>query len=406
MSVVKYVLIIPDGASDEPIEELGGKTPLMAARKPNIDRLAKEGICGWVLNVPDGMYPGSDVCILSILGVNPAAPGVYTGRAPLEAASMGIEMDDTDVAYRCNLVKVEDGIMVDYSAGHIPTEEAKRLIQRLNDEIKEEQIKFYPGVSYRHIMLWKNGCSNVKTTAPHDITGQPVEPYLPKGECAGKLIDIMNKSREILKGERANMIWLWGQGSKPKLPSFYSRFGIRGAVISAVDLVKGIGKLMGLEVLNVPGVTGYIDTNYEGKAEYAIRYLNEKGDFVLIHVEAPDEAGHNGDYKAKIQAIEDIDSKIVKRILDWAEEKQVKLRILLLPDHPTPVKLRTHKSDMVPFVLWSNLLKVRGEDSFDEKTLEYLRPTCLREGYKLIRLFLGKGCTTSCSECVVGQCDI
>jgi 2,3-bisphosphoglycerate-independent phosphoglycerate mutase len=403
---VKYVLIIPDGASDEPIEELDNKTPFEVASKPNIDKLAGEGVCGWVLNVPDGMYPGSDICILSILGVNPALPDVYTGRAPLEAASMGIEMRDSDVAYRCNLVRIEDGIMVDYSAGHISTEDAREIIEILNREIKEDGIKFYPGVSYRHIMIWENGKDRIETTPPHDITGKPIKDYMPRGDGAERLIDIMKKSSEILRNEKANMVWLWGQGKKPNLPSFTKRFELKGGVVSAVDLVKGIGKLMGLKVIDVPGVTGYIDTNYLGKAEYSIRFLEYEGDFVLIHVEAPDEAGHNGDYGAKIQAIEDIDRYIVKTILDWAEEKKIKLRILLLPDHPTPVKLRTHKADMVPFVLWSNLLKVRGESSFNERTLEYLRPMCLKEGYRLINLFLGKDCATSCNECLLGSCKL
>ncbi|MEO0278985.1 MAG: cofactor-independent phosphoglycerate mutase, partial [candidate division WOR-3 bacterium] len=387
MSKVKYVIIVPDGASDEPIEELGGKTPLEVARKENIDKLAQEGICGWVLNAPNGMYPGSDVCMLSILGVDPSQ--VYTGRAPIEAASMGIELGDNDVAYRCNLVRVENDIMIDYSAGHIDTERAKTLIEKLNREINEKNIKFYPGVSYRHIMIWQNGSDEAECTPPHDITGKTIKEYLPKGKFAELLISIMEKSKIILKNEDANMIWLWGQGKKPMLPDFNKMFGLRGAVISAVDLVKGIGKLMNMEVIEVPGATGYIDTNYKGKAEYAIRYLEKGGDFVLIHIEAPDEAGHNGDIEGKIKAIENIDKFIVGTILEWAENKSIKLRLLLLPDHPTPIKVRTHTHDVVPFVMWSNILKVRGEEGFSEKTLKYLKPMALKEGYKLINLFLG-----------------
>ncbi len=388
-----------DGASGHPLKELEGKTTLEAANTPNLDRLAQEGICGWTLNVPEGMHPGSDVAILSVLGCNPKI--YYTGRAPLEAASMGVELSDKDVAYRCNLVRIENGMMKDYSAGHISTEEARSIINLLNEKLADEEIKFYPGVSYRHLMVWKDGKWNIQCTPPHDITGQPFSEHLPKGEGAEKLIDLMERSKKILADHpKANMIWLWGQGKRPELPNFENTHGIKGGVISAVDLIKGIGVLMGLEIIDVPGITGYIDTNYKGKAEYAIEFLKTEGDFVFIHIEAPDEAGHQKDYKAKIKAIEDIDQKIVGTLLDWIDTDGVAARILVLPDHPTPVDVGTHTREPVPYVLWSSSLKVKGEEAFNERALEYLKPYTLDEGYRLIMLLLGKVCT-DCTACSI-----
>lgn len=404
MSERKFIVVLADGASDHPVPELGGKTPLEVADKPNIDRLAYEGICGWTRNVPEGMPPGSDVAILSVLGFNPRL--FYTGRAPLEAASMGIELEDSDVAYRCNLVRVEDGVMKDYSAGHISTEDAKEVINLLNEKLASEKIRFYPGVSYRHLMVWKDGSDAPECTPPHDITGKPIKEFLPKGEGADVLLELMEGSREILKEHpKTNMIWLWGQGKRPKLPRFEEVYGLKGAVISAVDLVKGIGTLLGLEVLNVPGVTGYIDTNYEGKAEYAIDYLKSGGDFVFIHVEAPDEAGHNRDVKAKIKAIEDIDEKIVGRILNWIEEEGIDARMLVLPDHPTPLEIGTHTDEPVPYVMWKSKMKIKGKDRFCERELEYLKEFTLEEGFRLMSIFLGK--VANCSECSIkGSCPM
>ncbi len=401
----KYIIVLMDGASGHPCEELGGRTSLEAASKPNIDRLAREGICGWTRNVPAGMHPGSDVAILSVLGCDPKR--YYTGRAPLEAASMGVELSDNDVAYRCNLVRVENGLMADYSAGHISTEEAKEVIELLNRELATEEIRFYPGVSYRHLMVWRGGRDSVKCTPPHDITGQPISKYLPEGEGAQVLIELMERSRTILKDHpKANMIWLWGQGKRPQLPNFECAHGLKGGVISAVDLIRGIGKLMGLKVIEVPGITGYIDTNYRGKADYAIDFLEREGDFVFIHVEAPDEAGHKRDAKAKVKAIEDIDRHIVGTLLDWIEENNVPARILLLPDHPTPINIGTHTDEPVPYVLWSSLLKVKGEESFSERALDYLKSFTLDEGYRLISLLLGKVCT-DCSNCsIASSCSL
>ena len=400
----KYIVILMDGASDHPLEELDGKTPLEVAHKPNIDRLAYEGICGWTKNVPENMPPGSDVAILSVMGFNPKV--FYTGRAPLEAASMGIELSDTDVAYRCNLVKVEDGIMKDYSAGHISTQEAKEIIDLINTHLASDEVRFFPGVSYRNLMLWRNGSDNVVCTPPHDITGKPIEEYLPKGEGADFLIDLMKRSQRILADHpKANMIWLWGQGRRPKLPKFEEIYGVKGAVISAVDLVRGIGTLLGLKVIDVPGITGYIDTNYEGKAEFAIKFLEKEGNFIFIHIEAPDEAGHKRDIKAKIKAIEDIDEKIVGRILEWIEKNGIDARVLILPDHPTPIDIGTHTSEPVPYVMWKSKMKIKGRDRFCEKDLEYLKEYTLNEGYRLMSVFLGK--MASCSECSIkGSCPM
>ncbi len=393
----KYIVVLMDGASGWPLEELGGATTLEKAHTPNLDWLAQHGICGWTRNVPDGMHPGSDVAILSVLGCDPKR--FYTGRAPLEAASMGVELVPEDVAFRCNLVRVEDGVMKDYSAGHISTEEAREVIELLNEKLSDEEIRFYPGVSYRHLMVWKGGKDSMQCTPPHDITGEPVDDYLPKGDGADRLLELMQASVEILKDHpKCNMIWLWGQGRRPSLPSFEELYGVKGGVISAVDLIRGIGALLGMEVIDVPGITGYIDTNYEGKAEYAIEFLKNKGDFVFIHIEAPDEAGHNRSIEDKIKAIENIDSKIVGKILSWIEDEKVPARVLVLPDHPTPIKLGTHTAEPVPYVMYSSVLKVRGEGAFNERALEYLKEFTLDEGHRLMSLFMGKVCT-NCENC-------
>ncbi len=395
----KYIIILTDGASGHPTPQLDGKTSLEAAQKPNIDYLARNGICGWTKNVPEGMHPGSDVAILSVLGCDPKK--YYTGRAPLEAASMGIELSPTDVAYRCNLVRIENEAMADYSAGHISTEEARKVIEKLNQHLASDEIRFYPGVGYRHIMVWRNGTEEPLCTPPHDITGKPIKEYFPKGPGSEKLIELMERSREILEGHpKTNMIWLWGQGKRPTLPCFEGIFGVKGGVISAVDLIRGIGVLMGLKVIEVPGITGYLDTNYRGKAEYAIRFLEEEGDFVFIHIEAPDEAGHQKDAKAKVKAIEDIDQHIVDPILEWIKEKDINARILLLPDHPTPVDIGTHTAEPVPYVLYSSTLKVKGEEEFSERALEYLKPYTLDEGHRLISILFGKVCS-DCSSCTM-----
>ncbi len=365
---MKYVILIGDGMSDEPVERLGNKTPLEAAKTPAMDSIAGAGRYGLYATVPEGYPPGSDVANLSILGFSPAR--YYTGRAPLEAASIGVELSSTDVAYRCNLVTlVDDGettIMDDYSAGHITTEEAGELVHDFDKKIGgADGIRFYPGTSYRHLMVWEGapaGVSTVKATPPHDISDRSIEGHLPVGPGAVKMAELtalsqdffsahpVNK-RRIADGKKpATSIWLWGQGLRPQMTTIKERFGVDGSMISAVDLMKGIGIYAGLEVINVPGATGYIDTNYDGKVGYAMKSLVDK-DFVCIHVEAPDEAGHQGSLEDKMTAIEDFDSKIVAPVLLSLRATGEEFTVLVLNDHPTPVELKTHTSDPVPFAL-------------------------------------------------------
>jgi len=366
---LKYVILIGDGMGDYPIESLGNKTPLEFAKTPNMDSLAASGKFGLFATVPKGYPPGSDVANLSILGYSPAK--YYTGRAPLEAASIGVKLGPTDIAFRCNLVTLADKngvtIMDDYSSGHITTEDADGIIKTLDAALKSEGVRFYTGTSYRHLMVWKDGPKNVKTTPPHDISDKDIAPHLPKGEETSKVAAmsrLMKASQEILKDHPVNKrrrangkkpatsIWLWGQGVAPSMPTFKERFGINGAIISAVDLMKGIGIYAGLEVLNVPGVTGYIDTNYKGKAEYCLAALEQKDlDFVCVHVEAPDEAGHNGNLQDKLRAIEDFDREVVGRVLTGLKKFDA-YTVMALTDHPTPIALKTHTSDPVPFALY------------------------------------------------------
>jgi 2,3-bisphosphoglycerate-independent phosphoglycerate mutase len=360
----KYIILIGDGMADWPIAEIGNRTPLEAAVKPNMDFMASHGAMGMVQVVPKEMYPGSDVSNLSILGYDPAA--VYTGRSPLEAASIGIELGPDDVAVRCNIVSLRhdgaDTEMEDFSGGHITTAEAEDLLASLQERLSGKGVRFHTGVSYRHLMVWPGGIDTVETTPPHDIHGKKITEFLPKGEGSELLLTIMEASRELFADHPVNRkrvaegklpgnsVWFWGQGKAPRIPTFKQRFGLSGSVVAAVDLIKGIGIYAGLDVVKVPGATGYTDTNYRGKAEYAIRELEEK-DFVLIHVEAPDEAGHNGNVREKIKAIERIDREMLNPLLARIREKG-NLRILLLPDHPTPVAIRTHAQEPVPFVFY------------------------------------------------------
>ena len=361
---MKYAVLVGDGMADYPIKELKGKTPLEFSRTPNMDWIAKNGSGGKALTIPKGMEPGSDVANLSALGFDPKE--YYSGRGPLEAASMNIKLAPDEVVFRCNLVTVYDGVMRDYSAGHIPTKESVEFMDLLNRELGEEGIGFYPGVSYRNLMVIKEnlldqGRGKLKCIPPHDISGRKIKRYLPKGKGALKLRSIMEKSVDILikheinqikldlKENPANMIWLWGQGKKSKLPLFKESFGVTAGIISAVGLLKGIGKSLGMEVIDVPGATGYYDTDYNAKAKYAIDALNRL-DLIFVHVESPDEAGHNGDLRNKILAIENFDHKIVGPIFRWLQANG-EYRILVLPDHPTPLKLRTHIADPVPFAL-------------------------------------------------------
>jgi 2,3-bisphosphoglycerate-independent phosphoglycerate mutase len=362
---MKYVILLGDGMADHPIEKLGGKTPLEYADTPCMDRLSRLGTTGTVETIPEGFPPGSDVANLSVLGYDPKR--YYTGRGPLEAASMGIKLNPGDVAFRCNLVHLGlDGreSMADFTAGHISTEEAREIIAGLNKTLGSDIIRFYPGVGYRHLCLWKGGPASVKTTPPHDITGREIAGYLPSGDGSGPVRDLMMKSRSVLKDhpvnlnraaqdkKTANSIWLWGQGGAPAFDTLTVKYGIRGAMISAVDLLNGIAVCAGMEIIRVPGVTGYIDTNYAGKAMGALSALKEK-DLVFVHVEAPDEMGHAGNIEGKVKAIEDFDGKVVGTILDGISAHR-DFRILVLSDHPTPISHRTHVAEPSPFVVYSS----------------------------------------------------
>ncbi|RMG68475.1 MAG: cofactor-independent phosphoglycerate mutase [Nitrospirae bacterium] len=404
---MKYIVIIGDGMTDRPIEALGGKTPLQAAFTPNMDWIAQKGILGKAHTVPEGFPPGSDVANMSILGYDPKR--YYSGRAPLEAASMGVELDENDVAFRCNLVYLKydrtsnRAVMEDYSAGHISTEEAAELIATLNRELASDEIRFYPGISYRHLMVWHGGEHEVECVPPHDIIGKEITEYLPIGRGDTFLRSLMERSVEILEGHDinkkrasegkaiANSIWLWGQGKRLSLPTLQERYGITGALVSAVDLTKGLGKYAGLEILNVPGVTGYLDTNYMGKAEYSLKAL-ERHDFVYIHVEAPDEAGHSGNYKDKIKAIEDFDALVVGTVLRGASAFN-EYRILLMPDHPTPIEIRTHAPEPVPFVIYDSTNEMNNPDvHYDEDIMKRDDILEIKKGHELLDLLIkGKG---------------
>ncbi|MFQ5735834.1 MAG: cofactor-independent phosphoglycerate mutase [Thermodesulfobacteriota bacterium] len=393
---MKNVILIGDGMADNPIDELGGRTPLGFAHTPHLDSMASMGKLGLFATVPPGYAPGSDVANLSVLGYDPRK--YYTGRAPLEAASIGVKLEEGDVAFRCNLVTLveKDGavVMDDYSAGHISTEEATEIIEALAKVLATQGVRLYAGTGYRHLLVWKNGPKGeLKTTPPHDISDRSIEGFLPAGDGAEKLLELIELSQEVLLGldvnkdrvaagkKPASSIWLWGQGTAPLMPTIKQRFGVDGAIISAVDLMKGIGIYAGLEVLNVPGATGYIDTNYEGKVEFALSVLERK-DFVVVHVEAPDEAGHQGNLEHKVQAIEDFDMKIVGPVLEGIE-KYREYRVLALPDHPTPLALKTHTSDPVPFVLCTEKMLRSGKGSAQFSEKEAAESGCLEEDCKV-----------------------
>lgn len=362
---MKYVVMLGDGMADYPIEALGGKTPLQVAKKPHIDRLAACGELGMVKTVPEGMKPGSDVANLSAMGYDPLE--CYTGRSPLEAVSIGIEMSDTDVAFRCNLVTLSDEpdyeqkTMVDYSSDEITSAEAAELIAAVNEAFRTEELLFYPGISYRHCMIWKEGPVGLDLTPPHDISDQKVTGHLPKNPV---VLDLMKRSYELLKDHPvnqarinrglhpANSIWLWGEGTRPGVSRFQETYGVKGSVISAVDLIKGIGICAGMKVIEVEGATGNIDTNFRGKGEAALQTLLDGQDLVYIHVEAPDECGHRGEMENKIRAIELIDEEIVGPLLQGLEAAREEYSILVMPDHPTPLAIKTHISDPVPYVLY------------------------------------------------------
>lgn len=400
---MKYVVLIGDGMADMPIGDLDHKTPLQYARTPSMDILTQQGVYGMVRTIPQGMHPGSDVANLSILGYDPAE--YYSGRAPLEAASMGIELREDDVAYRCNFVTLKHNtdrtraIMEDYSGGHITTEEARVLIQDVQKELGSDAISFYPGISYRHLMVWSNGAIDVECVPPHDIIGKDIMDYLPVGMGEEVLRKMMMDSLSVLarhpvnririnNGKRpGNSIWLWGQGKRPSLPKFRDKYSLEGALISAVDLTKGLGIYAGFRILNVPGVTGYLDTNYEGKAAAALEALQDV-DFVYVHVEAPDEAGHSGSSADKVKAIEDFDARVVRRVIEGMKSFG-QYRILLLPDHPTPVSLKTHTDDPVPFVMFdSTSVRDNKNMTFDEGIGNNNETVVVEEGFRLMDSFI------------------
>lgn len=400
---MKYIVILGDGMADYPLESLNGKTPLECALKPNIDNLCKKGVIGLVKTVPDGMKPGSDVANLSIMGYAPQK--YYSGRSPLEALSIGIDMKDDDIAVRCNLVTLSDEEnfyekkMIDYSAGEISTQEAKILIEFIQSELGNDIYRFYTGVSYRHCLIRHNAELGTELTPPHDISGICVGGYLPSGIYGKEMLDLMKKAHELLKthpinidrekeGKNpANSIWFWGEGKKPMLDNFQEKFGIKGAVISAVDLVKGIGIGAGMEVIDVEGATGTYETNFKGKAEAAVNALKNGNDYVYIHMEAPDECGHQGDIDHKILSIELIDSVVVKYIKEEMDKSGEAYTMLIAPDHPTPISLKTHVSDPVPFVLYRSDDEKEGVETYNEQTAK--DGLYFEDGESLAKEFLG-----------------
>lgn len=378
---MKYVVVVGDGMADYPLPELGNRTPLQVARKPNMDAIAAKGRNGLLRTVPDGLSSGSDVAILSVLGFNPKK--FYTGRGAFEAAARGIKLKDNDVAFRCNLITEKDGVLADYSAGHITSTDSTPLIEAVKKACeKPGEIEFYSGLDYRHFLILRNAplALQIECTPPHDAIGAEISAVLPKAKSpeaektAALLKDAILKSREILEAHQVNaarqksgknpgnMIWPWGGGKKPNLPSFKEKYGVKAAVISAVDLVKGIGIYTRMKVIDVPGATGRDDTNYEGKADAALKALKNH-DLVFVHVEAPDEAGHAKDYKLKVKTIEDLDRRLLGRILEGLEEP---CAIAVLPDHPTPIRIGTHTKDPVPFAIQSPSLEADGVQKFDE----------------------------------------
>ncbi|HYH03797.1 MAG TPA: cofactor-independent phosphoglycerate mutase [Bacillota bacterium] len=402
---MKYLVILADGAADYPLSSLGDKTPLQVSHKPFIDQLAQTSELGLVQTVPEGMPPGSDVANLAVMGYDPNL--YYTGRSPLEAVSIGVELSPTDVAFRCNLVTLSGETdyaaqtMIDYSSDEISTEEAQALIEAIAGQLNSSAFSFYSGFSYRHLLVWHQGSAATQLTPPHDISDRKIASYLPAGEGADLLMDLMQKSRDILKDHPVNQgriarglrpatsIWLWGQGKKPAIDSFAAKYRINGTVISAVDLIKGLGICAGLKIVEVPGATGNVHTNFRGKAEAALAAFRSGQDFVYLHVEAPDEAGHRGELENKIIAIEKIDSEMVGVILPELAKIDPEFRIMILPDHPTPLSLKTHTSDPVPYLIYRSTTKQpqTPERKFDETSA---RATgILREkGYQLMDRFI------------------
>ncbi|MGI5920485.1 MAG: cofactor-independent phosphoglycerate mutase [Syntrophomonadaceae bacterium] len=400
---MKYLLILSDGMADYKIAQLGNKTPLQYANTPNIDKLAVSSLIGTVQTVPPGYPPGSDVANLSVMGYDPRT--YYTGRSPLEAVSMGIDLKDDDLAFRCNLVTLSDNepynqkIMLDYSSGEISSEESAQLIAAVNQALGTELISFYAGISYRHLMVWSGGIDkSFVLTPPHDISGRPITEYLPAGDDGGKLLELMIQSESILKNHPVNAarrekglnpatsLWFWGEGRKPGLSSFAQKYHLKGSVVAAVDLVKGLGICAGLKPVAVEGATGGVKTNFAGKARAALDELKNGQDFVYLHIESPDEAGHQGELETKLWAIEQVDSQVVGLIASELQHFD-DIRVMLLPDHPTPLSLRTHTSDAVPYMIFDkNHPQTDSVGRYDEDSAQQGR--FFDEGWKLMDHFI------------------
>ena len=400
---MKYIVVLCDGAADTPVDALGGKTPLEAAHKPNIDRLASLGEVGMVTTVPGDLPPGSDVANLSVFGYDPQK--YYTGRSPLEAVSMGVHLELTDTTFRTNVVTLseeenyEDKTMVDYSSDEITTEESSQLIAAVNEALRTEEYEFYSGISYRHLMVWHNKENDFSLTPPHDISGKCVKDHLPKDET---LLNLMKKSYEVLKNHPvnldrikrglnpANSIWIWGNGTKPNLDTYKDKFGLQGTVISAVDLIKGIGICAGLENIDVIGATGTVHTNFDGKAEAAINALRNGSDFLYIHMEAADEAGHRQEIENKVKSIELIDKKVVGPIVKALEEDNQDFAMLIMPDHPTPLAIRTHTSDPVPYIIYKSGSCAQAKDISYTEAEARKTGVVVEHGYTLMNRLLQK----------------
>jgi len=403
MTEMKYIVILGDGMADLPIEELGNKTPLAYAKTPMMDALSREGEIGMVHTIPDGMKPGSDTANLSVLGYNPKQ--YYSGRSPLEALSIGVPMKDTDIALRCNIVTLseeesvyEDRIIIDHSADEISTEDAAILLEAVKKELETDIYKFYVGTSYRHLLIWDKG-SVVELVQPHDVLGQKIGDKLPEDDT---LRAMMKKSYDILVNHPinvkrkeqglhpANSCWFWGAGTRPSLSSFTEKTGLNGAMISAVDLLKGIAVGASMKVITVEGATGGLNTNYEGKAQAAVDVLTKGNyDFVYVHLEAPDEMGHQGSLEKKIKAIENLDQRIIKPIYEGLVEAKEDFRMVILPDHPTPISLRTHTGDNVPYLLFDTTKKEEHDWKYNEKEAA-LTGKFIANGHELINYLIGK----------------
>ena len=410
----RYVVLLGDGMADRPLAELDNRTPLVAARTPNMDHIASQGVLGMVRTLPEGMPLGSDVANLAVLGYDPKE--VYTGRSPIEAAGMGVELGPRDVAYRCNLVTLGKGssqnpdtdlagelnpefIMVDFAGGHPSGEEARDILSYLAEELGEEGIEFHTGVSYRHLMVWRNGQEELVVGPPHDLTDGKIAQGWPQGAAAEKVLDLMTKSVGLLaehpvnvkrraKGKKpVNAVWLWGQGLRPGMKDFRDVYGLEGAMITAVDLLRGLAQSIGFKVIDVPGATGYLDTNFEGKASAAVEAL-KKVDVVYLHVEAPDEAGHSGSLEDKIKAMEDFDSRVVGPVLEGLKELGPH-RVLLMPDHATPLEIKTHSGEAVPFALYDSGISYGSGRTYDEACAASTG-IHIENGYELMGMFVRK----------------